>query len=174
MRRLIRQGDVIAMASQRCRACRGYGVDQHGRICACGLRAIFRACLEYYHHCMRYAWAEAAGPKWWTRIDYAVDFVTTCGRYLRNDLERRIFHSYMLRRNNWRRCCQTLRITRGRFWRAVEKLETQLGRGLCEVSPYPLWPIYEYDQHWQNRPMGEWLCESNVYYLQHSEAGAFA
>ncbi len=153
------RSDTIALAKNTCVQCHGIGLHlgRGGRLvpCNCVLRAIFRACLNHFHHC-------ATKEKYLSRIslelmhgrernlswgrkdeEYMADFILVSRRYL-EESEYRLLKYHFLLGADWKLCCRQLKIDRGSFFHSVYRIEQKLGRVFRELEPYSLFPLREY------------------------------
>lgn len=159
-------GIAHTMALRRCSICIGTGARRDWRSgehapCECVLRNIFRACLRKYRSSLEeQLWNVARvhieadgsrktrpGASTWTRPteEYVADFLLCCYRVLStSEMDAEIFNLHFIFRYNWRACTLKLSIDRGTFFHSVYRIENKLGKYLCEVRPYALFPIDEY------------------------------
>jgi hypothetical protein len=153
------QSEVLALATEKCVTCEGFGMKptRNGRVtaCNCVLRNIFRVCHDRFKMSVlrkesisRPQLEHTASPHGklsWARKDeeYAADFLLVVRRTL-NDTEYKVFKYHFLLGADWRLCCRKMKIEKGLFFHAVYRITAKLGRTFAELQPYPLYPLSDY------------------------------
>jgi len=151
--------DSIALASEDCARCHGYGIREMERggprPCSCVFRAIFRICLSKFYQCVAReqrlmpVTLEPA-PNGGRRItwgrkneEYIADFLLVTQRTL-EPFEFQVFRFHYILGASWSLCARRLGVDRGTFFHAVYRIQEKLGRTYRELRPYALYPIDEY------------------------------
>lgn len=153
------RSETLALAAPGCTTCMGLGlrIGRHETThpCNCVLRAIFRACHDYFRDCMsrekymsrvtldRLPGRDRRGSWGRKAEEFSADFCLVSKRTL-TDYEYRIFKYHFLLGADWKLCCRKLKMNRGNFFHAVYRIEQKLGRVFRELEPYSLYPISEY------------------------------
>jgi len=157
--------DCMALALVSCNRCFGSGSHTTGwperfDVCACVLRAAFRACYERWRDIAedqlfsrlgssamsRFGRGEAGRRSWfWARPreEYRADFELLARRSL-DGWHYAIFRLHFLEGLDWRACCAQLQMERGNFFHSVYRIEERLGRAYSEAVPYALFPVCDY------------------------------
>ena len=153
------RSETLALAAPGCSTCLGLGLrtgrHEATHPCNCVLRAIFRACFDYFRDCVsreKYISRVTLDPvpgkdhkgSWGRKSEeFAADFCLISKRIL-TEHEYGIFRYHFLLGADWKLCCRKLRMDRGNFFHAVYRMEQKLGRVFRELEPYSLYPINDY------------------------------
>jgi hypothetical protein len=151
--------DTIALASETCVRCHGYGLREMERTgprpCSCVFRAVFRICLSKFAECAASEKRVSQvtlepSPKGGRRItwgmkneEYVADFLLVAHRTL-DPFEYQLFRFHYLLGAEWPLCARRLGVDRGTFFHAAYRIQEKLGRTFRELRPYALYPIDEY------------------------------
>jgi hypothetical protein len=121
--------------------------------CHCVLRKVFRVCYRRFRDCAAAEYetrmsiekgAQIERTVWGRKEqEYLADFCLTAKRVLSEE-DHKIFRFRFLLGADYRLCCRRLNIDRGTFFRAIYRIERNLGRELSEMKPYPLYPLEDY------------------------------
>jgi hypothetical protein len=151
--------ETIALASESCVHCQGFGMyrtprgDEHP--CECVLRAIFRACYSRFRVCVASQYRIRSVPLEWINPaigkrpshgkneEYIADFCLVSNRALEPN-EHLVFRYHYLLGADGKLCCRYMRIDRPVFFRYIYEIEQKLGRVFRELKPYSLYPLDEY------------------------------
>jgi hypothetical protein len=148
----------IALALSGCSKCFGTGTRLGGEahLCQCVTRAIFRALRRKYHwiasgmegvsSCVPTIVRNGVDASFtWSmrKEEFSADFYLLAKRCL-DARHFRIFQLHVMEGRDWRDCCNRLKIDRGTFFHAVNRLEHVVGLAAVQLKPYALYPIDEY------------------------------
>ncbi len=152
--------DLALLSLRDCTTCQGVGVRREKRgqsiPCGCVLRAIFRACYARFRQCacrgkyrsqvsFERTSCGRTNRGMWSRKEeeYMADFELISRRAL-DEWHHRVFRFHYLLGADSSLCCRRMKLTRGKFFHAIYRIEEQLGRAFCETEPYGLYPPRDY------------------------------
>lgn len=152
------RGMVIGIAKASCVFCHGYGlkpiIGNNWSPCECVYRKVFRICLAKFHSMKHRTFYSGVD---WSRIgsksikrcygrrceEFSADFYVVAKREL-SDFDWRLFKLHMIGERNSTECVPVLGCNKTFFYKAVYRIEEQMGKVYAELQPYRLFPLSEY------------------------------
>lgn len=121
---------------------RGFRPLEMSETCPCWYTRAFYAALHAY----RSAWKPRSRPPSYSCIDYAVDFerqARDCGREL-GGIHPVVLDRLVLRQGDCAQVALELDVDTAWVYAALRRIKQELGRRLCRLEPYPLYPVTGY------------------------------
>ena len=161
--------DLEFLARSNCPLCKGTGcTPSHQRAvqpCDCALKGIFRACYARFRDCVsdgralsRVSFDRSPSGRsnrgMWglKREEYMADFELVARRSL-SRAEHRLFRFHHILGASESMCAKRLGISTLAAKKAIQRIETRLGRTFVSLEPYALYPLYDYFNRVRSEPV---------------------